>query len=362
MKLFADLWKWLSAILGKKDERTPHIEVKPKPNPQQPSTEEETQEPSPSDNETGSEKVLPLIDYDNPPFEIDERWMIPLNPGQAIGSGWRYSNPLVGKNSAFGVTWHWTATWNRSACDRILGGDDAMRKGEASAHYCVGVDFAEGISRYVGLNDRSWHAGKNQMMRWDGADIHKDGILGSGSRTTVGVETVNIGFSRTGIDKKDDWKEAWSPNGKNQMWVPPWSAEQTVMMIWVGKEIQQTFPYLTARDHHGHHDICPGYKEDPSFIFPFAQVLNGVYSHDITDVWTPFELIEPRQRALLLLGYDFGEWGADGDWGRISDAALTKFQKDRQITENGLWTTFVCWEIFDALSEVNLTLEDVLRG
>ena len=66
-------------------------------------------------------------------------------------------------------------------------------------------------------------------------------------------------------------------------------------------------------------------------------------------MWSPFLLVEQRQQALIDLGYDLGKWGADGDWGRASDAALRDFQIDNGMVENGMWTTFVSKAIYRAL-------------
>jgi N-acetyl-anhydromuramyl-L-alanine amidase AmpD len=131
------------------------------------------------------------------------------------------------------------------------------------------------------------------------------------------------------------------------------------MMIEIGKEIVSKYPNIGVRDHHGHHDICPGYKEDPSFLFPFAEVLGGIYDQCIPDVWSPFLDIEPRQKALVILGYDLGKYGADGDWGRMSDAALKKFQKDHEMVVNGYWSSFVCWKVYDEFQGKNESFKDL---
>lgn len=68
----------------------------------------------------------------------------------------------------------------------------------------------------------------------------------------------------------------------------------------------------------------------------------------IPDVWSPFSTIKGRQRALINLGYNLGTWGADGEWGRVSDSALRQFQSDHGLVENGMWTSFVSWAIHDA--------------
>lgn len=306
---------------------------------------------------------MPEKEPSMPPFEIRDDYMIPVESGQAVSKGWT----TYGENKPWGVTWHWTATWDLAVCRKVLGGADALRKGEASAHYGVGVSFEEGVDRYVSLENRSWHAGAGQELRWDGKPARYQGQWWSGARTTVGVETVNIGYARKGVEAEDDWIFCVHPNGKQEMHVPPWPEEQIEMMIAVGKEIVERWPHIGVRDHHGHHDICYAVKSDVCG-FPFARVLRGIHDDpSIPDVWTPLWTNEGRQRALVALGYSLGTFGpngdgVDGDWGRKSDSVLREFQKTHGMTVNGQWTTFVNWAVYDALREKGLNLEDVAAG
>ncbi|NJL29962.1 MAG: hypothetical protein HC897_19745 [Thermoanaerobaculia bacterium] len=106
--------------------------------------------------------------------------LIPLEPGQAVSRGWTAATDF----RPLAVTWHWTATWDLAHCRRLLGGSTAERKGEASAHYGIGRSWAEGIDRYVALENRSWHAGKHQTLRWDGRALDDDAF--KDSRTAIG--------------------------------------------------------------------------------------------------------------------------------------------------------------------------------
>ncbi len=195
----------------------------------------------------------------------------------------------------------------------------------------------------------------SQTLRWDG----KPSTNGTkGARSTIGIETVHIGYARRGVPAAPDWICAASPNGKQEMRVQPWTEEQIEMMIGVGREIVERWPHIGPRDHHGHHDLCPGYKVDV-VGFPFARVLRGIYADPtLPDVWTPLWLPEQRQRVLIALGYDLGAPGADGDWGRISDAALRAFQRDVDAVEDGQWTTFTGWRAQDALERAGLALAE----
>src|SRR5690606_33010214 len=124
-----------------------------------------------------------------------------VEAGQAVGRGWLAATDY----KPMGVTWHWTVTRDLALCRRILGGANPTRKGVASAHYGVGRTYAEGVDRYVSLENRSWHAGMNQTLRWDGAASNNNT---KGARATVGVETVNIGYAREGFPAGPDWIEA----------------------------------------------------------------------------------------------------------------------------------------------------------
>lgn len=307
-----------------------------------------------------SEEQKPIVPEKT--YTISLSHMIPVEDGQAVSKGWPFTD---GKPNS--ITWHWTATTTRRACDIVLGGKNAYRKpqwdeknkrwtGGASAHYCIGRSEKEGISQYISLENRSWHAGVNQTLRWDGRPVRHGGKLLTATRTSIGIETVNVGYERDKFPADETWITTYGPNAR-KMKVQPWTDEQIDMMIFVGKEIIKKYPNIGYLDHHGHMDICPGFKDDCSFAFPFAKVLSGIYNTNIPDVWSAFDSIENRQNALKLLGYNVGK--VDGVWGRVSEAALRSFQTDRNATPNGVWTTFVCWEMYFALLDKNLSLDDV---
>ena len=285
---------------------------------------------------------------------LNTQHMIPLERGQAVAQGWTSATG----SRPIGVTWHWTATWDLTTCRRILGGANALRKGSASAHFGVGRSRAEGVDQYVSFDNRSYHAGAGQTLEQDGRPLRSRTFIGA--RTTIGIETVNVGYARRGIPAQSDWLPALSPNGRQEMLIQPWPDEQVDMMIELGRMLVAKFPHIRPEDHHGHSDICPGRKVDP-IAFPFARVLTGIYDRPIEDVWTPFLQAEGRQRALSLLGYNLGPWGVAGDWGRVSQAALEEYQGDLGLAEDGFWTLGVSRSVYSDLKQID-KLEDLTNA
>src|SRR5260370_23756213 len=140
-------------------------------------------------------------------------WLLPLEPGQAVSVGWGFPTlPL-------GITWHWSATRDLLTLSRVLGGKNPVRKGQASAHFGVGRSTQEGVNQYVALENRSWHAGINQLFRWDGQALASPND--KASRTTVGVETVSIGFARAGVSAAPDWIDVDTPAALTHLQVQP---------------------------------------------------------------------------------------------------------------------------------------------
>lgn len=274
---------------------------------------------------------------------IDLRWAIPLEEGQAVDVGWTAATghrPLA-------VTWHWTATWDLAACHRLLGGADAERKGVASAHFAIGRSAAEGVAQYVSLENRAWHAGKLQRLRQDGGPYRGDDD--KGSRTAIGIETVNIGYARPGVPADADWLAADGVDGSVAMTIQPWPEEQIELMIAVGRLVLERWPGIGPRDHHGHHDLCPLYKVDVAG-FPFARVLRGIYGDPaLPDVWSPFWKVAGRKDALHRLGY-LPRPLDPGVWYRADDLALRRLQADHGLTVDGFWTTWVSWRVHELLA------------
>jgi N-acetyl-anhydromuramyl-L-alanine amidase AmpD len=303
----------------------------------------------------------PTVPIATLPFRIDERFMIPVEGGQAINEGW----PSRHGNRPLGVTWHWGVVRTLRLLTDVLGGANAEKKGVASAHYGIGRSFAEGVHRYVSLENGSWHAGKNQTLRWDGR------VLGNadfkGSRSTIGIETVHIGANLSGVQAQPDWIRTATPRCE-PIRVQTWTPEQITMCIEIGREIVRRWPHIGPEDHHGHHDICPLDQEgNPYKIdvcgFPFAKVLRGIYpDRTVADVWTPLETVRQRQRALIAMGFDLGRTGADGDWGRRSRDALLRFQRQHGMVQNGLWSSFVNRKLHAALADEGRDLAQVTAG
>lgn len=50
------------------------------------------------------------------------------------------------------------------------------------------------------------------------------------------------------------------------------------------------------------------------------------------------EAVRQVQVALTALGYDLGQWGADGKFGAATEAAVRRFQADHSLPVTGIWT------------------------
>lgn len=284
-------------------------------------------------------------------FQIDESTMIPIEPGQAVRRGW---GDLGG---AVGVTMHWAVTQTVELCTRIIGGANALRKGQASAHYCIGRSLAEGTAQYVSLENRSFHSQAGQTLRWTGEHMRSRQF--SGINTTIGIETAHMGFATPQEIAAGQFTVAAAPNGV-PMDVQLWTDEQIEMIIAIGKEIVARFPRIQPRDWHGHHDVAPSRKIDVSG-FPFARVLRGVYDdNSIPDVWTTLWDVTARQKTLIALGHPLPQFGADGDWGGESRRALKAFQLKNDMVANSFWSTFTNWKIHDLLQAQGMTIEDAV--
>lgn len=304
--------------------------------------------------------AAPAVTVAGLPFQISDQHMIPVADGQAVNRGW-----LAPGGKPVGVTWHWGVVRTLRVLTDVIGGAKAERKGEASAHYGIGRTFAEGVHRYVSLENGSWHAGKHQTLRWDGRPLAESGF--KATRSTIGIETVHLGAAVDGIKAGPDWISTATPKGVS-IKVQPWTDQQIQMCIVVGQEIARRWPQIGPDDHHGHHDICPvdtagnAYKIDV-VGFPFAKVLRGIYpDRNITDVWTPLETVRQRQRALIAMGFDLGRAGADGAWGKRSRDALSLFQRQHGMVINGLWSTYVSRKMHAALADDGRVLADVTAG
>ena len=47
--------------------------------------------------------------------------------------------------------------------------------------------------------------------------------------------------------------------------------------------------------------------------------------------------MKAMQAALIALGYDLGKWGADGDFGAATEAAVKIFQRDHDLPQTGIF-------------------------
>lgn len=70
------------------------------------------------------------------------------------------------------------------------------------------------------------------------------------------------------------------------------------------------------------------------------------------------EDVKKLQESLVRLGYDCGKYGADGDFGDATEAALCKFQKDKNLTVNGVYNSQTAKALEAALEGLDATVEN----
>ncbi len=350
--------------------------------------------------------------------------LLPVERGYPCARGWSYRPPKAllrpylqaagmptprSGRAPMGVTWHRVGGTGLDSVRRRFAGD-TPGESRTSTHYCIGVDLKDGIERYVAIEDRAWHAGQKQTLRWDGRPCALRTRRGlrwvderwKAARTTIGVSIVGFAEPITHREGGDIWDGvaaedivyAALPNGQGRRALR-FSDAQYEMMIAVGREIVQRWPHLRPWHHHGHFDICPDYRWDPLGL-DFARVLRGVYAgEDVPDVWTPLRHVAQRQRvlkrlcAVLKLRRDLV---VDGIWGQASRSTLRLVQraiaeskakrrpgafsrwkdalfmpdaeevdaraKPAYTAVNGYWTTFTNWDVFAVLGEHGFDLAE----
>jgi hypothetical protein len=131
------------------------------------------------------------------------------------------------------------------------------------------------------------------------------------------------------------------------------SADQKTVALplwheWIYPLLQATKPKLMGHWEWGK-AACPGgYIQSRILVTRGKAPLKGYEEADAPPpepVWVSSDLFdthEERQAALVLLGYDLGEYGphkngVDGDWGEASRTALHAFEEEVGITEDGNW-------------------------
>jgi N-acetyl-anhydromuramyl-L-alanine amidase AmpD len=212
----------------------------------------------------------------------------------------------------------------------------------------VGRTSKEGIDQWVSLEDRSWHAGRGQVL----TDKHLPVGTETATRTHVGIEVAGRGFSDAPASGRapEAGMVLAAGDGGDLRWWYPYPAEQAALVAEAVRGVLLRWPHIRPEDHCGHSDLCPDRKEDPGPLYPYAEIVrlaHGLDEERWPDTWAPFRTVEARQRCLRLLGHDPGP--ADGRWGPRSAEALSAWLVSRGRAAVPAWTT---WAARAALHEV----------
>lgn len=137
---------------------------------------------------------------------------------------------------------HYTAV-DDTASKKIL------TQGQVSAHYLVlsHPQKKQGkpvVLQLVAEHERAWHAG---VSHWQGRNNLND--------TSIGVEIVNLGFTKSFFGKK---------------WYP-FNEQQIELIEYLTKDIVKRYK-IAPTDIVGHSDIAPQRKFDPGPFFPWQRL------------------------------------------------------------------------------------------
>ena len=89
-------------------------------------------------------------------------------------------------------------------------------------------------------------------------------------------------------------------------------------------------------------------KPKPESILGSRILRNGSEGNDVKQL----------QQSLILLGYDCGKWGADGDFGDATEIAVREFQKDHGLEVDGEYGPLTDAALDKALAAHNTTIEE----
>lgn len=74
------------------------------------------------------------------------------------------------------------------------------------------------------------------------------------------------------------------------------------------------------------------------------------------------DTVKKMQEGLIKLGYNLGKWGADGEFGAATEAAIKAFQKDYGMPETGVFSETDAKILEDALTKREDTYTILIRG
>ena len=173
-------------------------------------------------------RLLPSPNFNERPVDVEIDLLvihnISLPPGEFGGDS--FGNNNFGNNNVDAL---FCNTLNCDAHPYF----NILRDLRVSAHFFI--NRAGGVTQYVSLNDRAWHAGKSQ---WDGRDDCND---------------FSIGVELEGTD------------------TVPYTDAQYASLIGLAKILMQFFPSITQKRIVGHNDIAPDRKTDPGEAFDWPR-------------------------------------------------------------------------------------------
>jgi len=177
----------------------------------------------------------------------------------------------------------------------------------------------EAIHNYH-MNGRGWMGiGYNFYVRKDGSIYQGRPEWAVGAHAT-GYNDKSIGVCAEGNFEAEKMPEA-----------------QKKAIIELARELKQKYPNAQIKRHKDFAATsCPGKN------YPYDEIVQDVNKKEGDNVATILKkgdkgsAVKKLQQDLMTLGYSLAPYGADGDFGKVTEEAVKKFQKDHNLKVDGI--------------------------
>ena len=172
----------------------------------------------------------------------------------------------------------------------------------------------------------NWHLQRG----WIGIGYHfyvrKDGSIYRGRpEDTIGAHTEGYNGRSIGICAEGNFEVETMPDAQKRA------------IIELLRELKKRYPNAQIKRHKDFAaTACPGKN------YPFSEIIQAVNKKEGDDVAATLKkgdkgsAVKKLQQDLMTLGYSLAPYGADGSFGKVTEEAVKKFQKDNKLAVDGI--------------------------